>query len=160
MKRPFGVTLIAILALIGALFGLFWAILAFTGGALFGGFFGTLSVVAGIFLVVGPLLQLAFAFGAFGLRSWAWYLGLISSGVTVLGVIVSLFEGSSFTTAVCGSLFPIIVFIYLLTPNVRQAFGIGSAGEVPASPPPPAAPPPSAPPTPMESSGPPDDTGG
>jgi hypothetical protein len=132
MKRPFGVTLIAILALINGLFGLCWPILAFTGSALLGGIFGTIGLVAGIVLIVGPLLQLIFAFGAFGLRSWAWYLGLIATGVTVVGVIVSLFEGSSFLSATCGSVIPIIIFIYLLTPNVRNVFGIGSAGAAPA----------------------------
>lgn len=152
MKRPFGVTLIAILAVIGGLLGLCWPILVFTGSALFGDFLGTIGVFAGIFLIIGPLLQLAFAFGAFGLRSWAWYLGLIASGVTVVGVIVSLFEGSSFWSATCGSIIPIIIFIYLLTPNVRKAFGIGSAGAevvpqpAPVEPPPPAP----APPEPVE----------
>jgi hypothetical protein len=131
MKRPFGVTLVAILALINGLFGLCWPILAFTGSVLLGGIFGTLGLVAGIVLIIGPLLQLIFAFGAFGLRSWAWYLGLIATGVTVLSVVVSLFEGSSFFPATCGSIIPIIIFIYLLTPNVRKVFGIGSAGAAP-----------------------------
>jgi hypothetical protein len=126
MKRPGGVTLIAILALIGGLFGLCWPILAFTGSALFGGILGTVGAVAGIFLLVGPLLQLVFAYGAFKLRSWAWYLGLIASGITVLGVIINLIGGASIFSALCGSLLSVIIFIYLLMPNVRQAFGVGS----------------------------------
>ena len=133
MKRPFGVTLIAILALINGLLGLCWPILAFTGSALFGGILGTIGFVAGIFLIIGPLLQLVFAFGALGLRPWAWYLGLVATGVTVGGVIVSLIEGTSFISATCGSIIPIIIFIYLLTPNVRQVFGIGSGGTTPAA---------------------------
>ena len=124
MKRPFGVTVIAILALLGGLFGLCWPILAFTGSALFGGIFGTISTLAGIFLLVGPLLQLIFAFGAFGLKRWAWYLGLISSGITVLGVIINLFSGAGFFSAIWGSTVSIIIFIYLLTPKVKSAFGI------------------------------------
>lgn len=126
MKRPFGVTLIAILALISGLFGLCWPTLAFTGSALLGGILGTVGVLAGIFLIIGPILQLVFSFGAFRLRPWAWYLGLIATGITVLGVVINLFQGASIWSAIMGSTLSIIIFIYLLTPNVRKAFGIGS----------------------------------
>lgn len=54
MKRPFGITVIAILALIGGLFGLCWPTLVFTGSAFLGPIFGTVGVIAGIFLIVGP----------------------------------------------------------------------------------------------------------
>jgi uncharacterized membrane protein (DUF2068 family) len=124
MKRPFGVTVIAILALIGGLFGLCWPILAFTGSALFGGILGTIGVFAGIFLIVGPVLQLVFAYGAFGLKRWAWYLGLLASGITVIGVIINLIDGASFFSALWGSTLSIIIFIYLLTGRVREAFGV------------------------------------
>jgi len=126
MKRPAGVTLIAILALISGLFGLCWPILAFTGSVLLGGILGTIGAFAGIFLLVGPLLQLIFAYGAFKLRSWAWYLGLIASGITVLGVIINLINGASILSALCGSVLSVIIFIYLLMPNVRQVFGVSS----------------------------------
>ena len=124
MKRPFGITVIAILALLSGLFGLCWPILVFTGSAFLGPVFGTVGVIAGIFLIVGPILQLVFAFGALNLRSWAWYLGLISTGITVLGVIINLFNGASFWSAICGSTISIIIFIYLLTGRVREAFGV------------------------------------
>ena len=144
MKRPFGVTLIAILALIGGLFGLCWPTLAFMGSALLPGVFGTIGALAGVFLIIGPILQLVFSYGAFKLRSWAWYLGLIASGITVIGVVINLINGASIFSALWGSILSIIIFIYLLTPNVRQAFG--TAGEkteaiepaVPAQPPAPA----------------------
>ena len=123
MKRPFGITLIAILALISGVFGLCWPTLVFTGSAFLGPIFGTVGVVAGIFLIVGPLLQLIFAYGAFNLRSWAWYLGLIATSITVIGVVINLLDGASFWSAVWGSILSIIIFIYLLTPNVRRAFG-------------------------------------
>jgi hypothetical protein len=124
MKRPFGVTLIAILAIISGLFGLCLPFLAFTDSLLFGGILGTVGAVAGVFLVIGPLLQFIFAYGALKLRSWAWYLGLIATGVTVIGVIINLINGASFFSAVWGSALAIIIFIYLWTPTVRKAFGI------------------------------------
>jgi len=122
MKRPFGITLLGIIALLSGLFGLCWPTLIFIGLP----FFGKVGLIAGIFLVVGPILQIAFSYGAFNLRSWAWYLGLISTGITVIGVIINLFDGASFWSAIWGSILSVIIFIYLLTPNVRQAFGIGS----------------------------------
>ena len=122
MKRPFGVTLIAILAIIGGLFGLCWPTLVFAGSALLGGIFGTIGALAGFFLIVGPLLQLIFAYGAFKLRSWAWYLGLIATGITVVGVIINLINGASLFSAFWGSALAIIIFIYLWTPTVRKAF--------------------------------------
>jgi len=141
MKRPFGITVIAILALISGLFGLCWPTLVFTGSAFLGPIFGTVGIIAGIFLIVGPVLQLIFAYGAFKLSSWAWYLGLIASGITVLGVIINLFDGASFWSAIWGSTLSVIIFIYLLTSNVKKAFGIGSETAAPAAPPPPVEPP-------------------
>ena len=126
MKRPFGITVIAVLALFGGLFGLCWPILIFTGSTFLGPILGTVGVFAGIFLIVGPILQLIFAYGAFKLRPWAWYLGLIASGITILGVIINLFDGASFWSAIWGSILPIIIFIYLLNADVRQAFSTGS----------------------------------
>jgi len=123
LKRPFGITVIAILALFSGLFGLCWPILIFTGSTFLGPLFGTIAVIAGIFIIVGPILQLVFAYGAFKLRPWAWYLGLISSGITVVGVIINVLDGGSIGSAIMGSLLSIIIFIYLLTTNVRQAFG-------------------------------------
>lgn len=135
LKRPFGITLFAIFALLSGLFGLCWPILAFTGSAFLRPIFATVGVIAGIFLIIGPILQLVFAFGAFNLRSWAWYLGLISTGITVIGVIINWFDDASFLSAIWGSIWSVIIFIYLLTPNVRQAFGIGTQQPAAVEPP-------------------------
>jgi uncharacterized membrane protein (DUF2068 family) len=122
MNRPTGITIIAILAAIGGLLGLCWPSLVLMGSTFLGPLLGTFGVIAGIFLFVGPVLQLIFAYGAFNLRPWAWYLGIIASGITVVGVIINVFDGASISSAVMGSLLSIIIFIYLLTANVKQAF--------------------------------------
>jgi hypothetical protein len=72
-----GVTIIAVLALISGLVGLCCPVLVFSGGALLGGFLGTIGLIAGIFLVVGPVLELIFAYGAFKLYRWAWATGCL-----------------------------------------------------------------------------------
>ena len=135
MKRPFGITVIGILALLSGLFGLCWPTLIFIGLPFLGPIFGTVGAIAGIFLIVGPILQIAFSYGAFSLRPWAWYLGLISTGITVFGVILNLFDGASFWSAIWGSILSVIIFIYLLKPNVRHAFGTAPQAPAPVQPP-------------------------
>ena len=130
MKRPLGVTTIAILALISGLLGLCCPVLIFSGSALLGGILGTIGFIAGIFLVVGPVLELIFAYGAFKLHRWAWYLGLIATAITVIGVIINIFQGGTIWSALGGSVLPTIIFIYLLTPGVRQAFGLTNGNDV------------------------------
>jgi len=126
MKRPLGVTIIAMLALISGLLGLCCPVLVFSGSALLGGFLGTIGFIAGIFLVVGPVLELIFAYGAFKLHRWAWYLGLISTAITVIGIVVNIFQGGTIWSALGGSVLPTIIFIYLWFPNVRQTFGVST----------------------------------
>ena len=131
MKRPFGITVIAILALLSGLFGLCLPGLTLIGST----FLGPLAVVgifASLLLIIGPLLQFVFAYGAFKLRSWAWYLGLIASGIIIAGVIIDRTNGGSLLAAMWGGFLPIIIFGYLLTPNARKAFGIGKAPQQPA----------------------------
>jgi uncharacterized membrane protein (DUF2068 family) len=111
------------MAFFGGFFGLCLPILAFTGSGQFGGILGSIGALAGTFLLIGPLLQIIFAVGAFGLKRWAWYLGLIATGISVIGVIINLFEGASFPVIV-SSVISVIIFIYLLLPRVREAFGI------------------------------------
>jgi hypothetical protein len=59
----------------------------------------------------------------------------------VVGVIINLFNGASFWGAIWGSIWSVIIFIYLLTPNVRQAFGKGSQTPESVAPPVAVAPP-------------------
>lgn len=103
-----------------------WPGLVMTGSSFLGPVFGTVGILAGIFLILGPLLEVIFAIGALNLQSWAWYVGIISSGITVLGVIVHVFQGGSFWSALWGSIIPIIVFLYLMSSGVRKAFGVAT----------------------------------
>lgn len=126
MQRPVGITIVAVVAMIGALFGLCWPILVLSGSAFLGPVFGTVGFIAGIFMIIGPLLQLIFAIGALNLKTWAWYIGLISTGITVLGVVINMLGGGGIVPAIGSSLVSIAIFIYLLTPSVRQAFQVKS----------------------------------
>ncbi|HZQ07318.1 MAG TPA: hypothetical protein VFD70_12130 [Anaerolineae bacterium] len=69
-------------------------------------------------------MQIIFAYGAWNLRSWAWWLGIIATGISVLGALAAIIAsgGTAIHTSVTNALIPIIIFIYLLMPNVRRAF--------------------------------------
>jgi uncharacterized membrane protein (DUF2068 family) len=130
MNRPLGVTIIAILAFINGLLGLCVPGLVIIGGgiaALFSGGLGLIAVCGGLLLAAGPILWLVVAYGAWNLRPWAWWLGMIATGITVVGVIVNIASGVGILQAIASTPLSIIIFIYLLLPDIRRAFGIGSS---------------------------------
>lgn len=126
MSRPTGVTIIAILAFISGLLGLCGALPVF-GISLIAGIFippvGVIGSIIGIFLALSPLLMLIFAYGAWNLRSWAWWMGILATGITVVSAIIALLTGNV-TAVVTHGILPIIIFVYLLVPNVRQSFRV------------------------------------
>jgi len=112
-QRPIGVTIIAILAILGGI--------AFLASGL-----GTLILIPliGIFIGSGLLiLGLAYFLMAYGLwkgKSWSWILTLILSGIGIIVGIGSIIVGN------IGSIFHIIinaiVIFYLYRPNVKSFF--------------------------------------
>jgi hypothetical protein len=140
VKRPTGITLIAILFIVLAVLSLLWSGLVFgVGGlsSLFGGLFGadnvsdfgTSSAWSGFVGILGALVQIAVATGLLAMKRWAWFLALVGVAVTVLQGLVGLFTGGLFGF-MCGGLgliIPVIILGYLLLPGTRQAFGVGGA---------------------------------
>lgn len=129
-NRPLGITIIAILAVINGFLGLCGPLILVVGGGvatLFTGPVGLVAACGGLLLLVGPLLWFAVGFGAWNLRPWAWWLGMIATGLTVLGVIANILSGVGIFQAVASAPLSIIIFVYLLLPHIRQAFRIGSA---------------------------------
>jgi uncharacterized membrane protein (DUF2068 family) len=133
MTRPTGVSIIAILSLISGLLGLCGVSPLFAIGAVgaiiptgITQIVGGLLIVVGALLVIGPILQIIFAYGAWNLRAWAWWLGIIATGISVLGVIVGILGsgGAAIPTVVTNALLPIVIFLYLLVPDIRKAFRV------------------------------------
>src|SRR6186997_2471233 len=111
MTRPTGITIIAILALISGLLGLCGTAPVF-GLSLVAGMFvppaGIIGPIIGAILALFPILLLIFAYGACNLRSWAWWLGLVATGGSVLsGILAVLSTGNLFAIGTHG-LLPII----------------------------------------------------
>jgi uncharacterized membrane protein (DUF2068 family) len=130
MNRPLGVTIIAILSFINGLLGLCLPGLVIIGGgigALFTGGLGLIVVCGGLLLAAGPLVWLLVSYGAWNLRPWAWWAGMVATGITVVGVVVNIINGVGILQAVASTPLSIVIFIYLLLPDIRRVFGIGSA---------------------------------
>lgn len=130
MNRPLGVTIIAILSFINGLLGLCVPGLVIIGGgigALFSGGLGLIVVCGGLLLAAGPLVWLLVSYGAWNLRPWAWWAGMAATGITVIGVVVNIINGVGILQAMASAPLSIVIFIYLLLPDIRRAFGMGSA---------------------------------
>ncbi len=133
--RPLGVTVLAVLAgIIGAL-GLFGGLVAvrYSGAAeaLAGGQAGVGSIVAlaGLLTIVLGILYLAFAVGAWRLRPWAWWLGMLAAVAGIVLVVVDISAGSQDTVgAVVDVAIGAAILYYLTRPEIRRAFGRPSPG--------------------------------
>ncbi len=133
MKRPTGVTIIAVLAIISGLIGLSWcplltllfsgAVTIASGGLL--SVIGLLGLIIATFMMGGSIVQFIFAYGAFRLHSWAWWLGIIGTALPLVGALLSIFDDGASLGATLGAVvLPLGVFIYLLTPTARQSFRV------------------------------------
>jgi hypothetical protein len=81
----------------------------------------------GLLLAAGPLLWLVVSYGAWNLRPWAWWAGMAATGITVVGVVVNIINGVGILQAMASAPLSIVIFIYLLLPDIRRVFGVGSA---------------------------------
>lgn len=138
-RRSVGITVLAVLAII-------YGVLQFLGGLSLIGISAfaipglevaasleSIGIAAGVVSLVVSALFIAFGAGALGLRSWSWTLGVTLFGIMVLASIVGMFSGEmTIGLAVAAVLFA-IGLVYLLTDDVRTAFGhhrgvMGSTG--------------------------------
>lgn len=112
-QRPFGVTIIAILAVLGGigsiLLGFIVLIIPILG-----------IILGGIFVIIG-LSYFVVAYGLWDGRSWAWILTVLISALGIVVGLVSIIIGTG------GSILYIIVnaiiIYYLFKPDVKAYFG-------------------------------------
>jgi hypothetical protein len=127
MTRPTGVTIIAILSFVSGLLGLCGALFVLGLGLAIGLVappLGALGGIISIILGISPVLLLIFAYGAWNLRSWAWMWGIIANGLSVLSALIAVVTTGNIFAIGTHGLIPIIVLIYLLTPDIRRAFRV------------------------------------
>jgi hypothetical protein len=133
--RPTGVTILAVLALIGGVFGLIAGLGLMMGGALLGGMMGGASGVAlggmafifGVLTIGLAIAELAFAYGAWTLKPWAWALGIIAALANLVLIAISAVLSGDIVSSLIGSVISIaiwaVVLYYLNQPTVKSAFG-------------------------------------
>lgn len=130
MKRPFGVWIIGLLSVIGAVIQILAGISALGVKGL--GFVNELAAeetsiggdakTIGIVLLVISVLYLIFALSFLGLRRWAYVALFTVQGLAVAAVIARfVLDGWHWSTLV-GLIVPVLIILYLLMPKVKAAF--------------------------------------
>ena len=135
MQRPTGITILAVLSAIAGVLGLLGSLALIGLGGLVGGLaaselgtaagaaLGGLAVIGGLILLVGSVLNLVFAYGAWNLRPWAWVLGLIAEGLALVSAAVGILSSGDIGGQILNIAIPAIIIYYLMTPEVKKAFG-------------------------------------
>lgn len=123
--RPQGVTILAILAAISGVLGLFGGVvlLGLGGLAAAGAPAGGLVLIGAIIVLVASVLALAFAYGAWTLKPWAWTLGIAAEVLSLVSSGVAIVGGGSITNQIFSIVIAVAILYYLFTPNVKAAFG-------------------------------------
>ena len=133
MKRPVGVTILAVIAILYGIFSLLLALLGLLGTGLAASGVGHVKYAVGTLVyatisdAVLGILYLAFGIGAFSLKGWAWTAGVVGHVLEVVhqigGVFIQGLTASKIVVAVIVIVIALLLLWYLFRPNVRAAFG-------------------------------------
>jgi hypothetical protein len=132
MKRPVGVTIVSVLAIIGGGIQLLASLgyLGFTAlrtSLILGtvsGITPTMILGTGVLSVLIGVLAIAFGIGALSLKTWSWLTGLIVWGTSLLISVVQLaVTGVAFVPVVSG-IIAVAILVYLSSAPVRTALGV------------------------------------
>ncbi|HEX8997605.1 MAG TPA: hypothetical protein VF812_16380 [Ktedonobacterales bacterium] len=133
MKRPVGVTILSVIAIIYGAFSLLLALLGLLGEALKASgvapvaYSAELLAYATISDAILGILYLAFGIGAFRLKGWAWTLGVVVLALDVVHQIVGFaiqgITASKIAVASITTVIALLLLWYLFRPTVRAAFG-------------------------------------
>jgi hypothetical protein len=143
MGRPVGVTILAILAFIGAAFCLLGGIVMMAGGGFMAtlmsqqggqgsagaaGVLAGLGAVAGVFIIIIGGVYALVGFGLWKLKNWARIVSIVLLGIGVavqlLGLLGTLahFNLFAFVWSVLWIAVDAFIIWYLLKPEVKAAF--------------------------------------
>jgi uncharacterized membrane protein (DUF2068 family) len=129
MERPRHLTIIASLALVQGFMVTLVALIWFGIAHVFSPDSGMTSPLLvmmaetkGGVLVVLALLYLVFVLGAWHMRNWAWWVGLLASVLSILYVVRALLGGGSIIVGLVVLIIPLVIIWYLLSPPGRHIF--------------------------------------
>ena len=128
VSRTFGMTLMAVLALVHSVAGVLRALHWFdVGSDLMGpgllllAIIGVVAIFRRVFVAAIALLYAVFTCGVFLRQAWAWWLGLALAGASLLLVLSVVLQGESLGRAPFSAIVPVIMIFYLMAPEGRRA---------------------------------------
>ncbi len=134
--RPLGVTIIAILAILGGILGLLAGLLIVGVSTLFasafaaaGGVLAGLGVVIGGVFIVVSVIWLAAGFGLLNGKGWAWALEMLVNVLLLIGAIAFTALGNY--SSIGGVVVPGLMIWYLTRTRVKAFFGKASWSPTP-----------------------------
>jgi hypothetical protein len=113
--RPMGVTLIAILQLLQALVGAFFAVLMVMAAMVLGPL-GMIALIIGFVFLIIAIIGFILFYGLWTVKGWAWIWTLI------LNIITILLDVYQMNIVSIGFILSLIIVLYLLVPSTRAAF--------------------------------------
>ena len=121
-RRPMGITILAIVALLGGVLNLLvGSDLLGIGGATAASSLGT---IAGIVLVLTGIVNFAVAYGYWRLEPWAWLLGVVTWVAAIVSSVLQYMNDNTILVSMAISvIIAVLVLVYLFRPQVRAAFG-------------------------------------
>jgi hypothetical protein len=133
-QRPTGITILAILGIVFGILGILGGGCTVLGGAAVGALGaasgvgvaaagGGLLSILGIVTLAMSVGWLAFGIGAWTLKPWAWMLGLVLVGISIVVALLTVISGGDFGSQLIGLVIDGVIVYYLMTPDVKKAFG-------------------------------------
>ena len=118
--RPTGITILAVLAGIGGVLGLFGGFVVLFAGSIV---FGALGGLLGLAYLAYAALLVAFAYGAWTLKPWAWPLGVAGAGFGIVLSVLFIIGGSSIANQALSIIVDGAILYYLNQPGIKALFG-------------------------------------
>ncbi len=126
MARPIGVTILAVLSILAAIFFLIvgpFALLAAAVAGLTPEEVQMLQLIGAVTLVLG-IFYLVSGYGLLRLTVWGWWLAIVVNFISVISTIVQVvIDPAAFLGQIIGLVIALIILGYLFV--VRGAFGKG-----------------------------------
>ncbi len=129
-ERPLGVTILAVLSILGGALLILVGILAAALGAVFASALASsmhgipliLAAEIGIVLIIGGAIELLIGWGLWKGAGWAWWLTVIFDALGVIMSIASLASGN--VGSVIGLIINAVILYYFFKPHVKAFFGV------------------------------------
>jgi hypothetical protein len=136
VSRPTGVTIIAILNIIGGIIMLFGGIALVAAGSILPSFqmtdelsgvpswlIGTGAIAMGIIVIILGIISFVVAYGLLKGAGWAWSLTVVLSIVSIVLNAISIASGNF--GGIISIIISAIILYYLYRPHVKSFFGKG-----------------------------------